>query len=426
MKKIYLFGMMLLSLAACHKAGQMVVSSVETPVDEIETKEAVRFGTNVLTSSGTKSVGGLDAWSGTQELYVLGFIRKSPMNYADENNYFIKNVMAHSPASGLFNSIELYNPESGEENEPFYYNATKTYDFYSYFVDDAADPSALVVQEDSVYIKCTFNGGQDLMIAKADPTYDIAKAKELATDQSVIDKITNDLEPHHEYLYSAYAARRGVHPILKFEHQLARFVFRVKVMSEEAMNANIEKITLESFSKGTLCIADENGKPAGILKVSEKVPFVLCDTTIVENDVNNVGERVALEPIESTNLGEKIAEKLEAEGKSTIAETDSTFTLGAGIMVYPDLAHKLVVETTQAGASTVNPEDLKSEYLIKPENVKTASGDPVEAFEKGKQYTVTICIYGLSEIKVYAELSQWDNTAGEIIIDPDDPSVWNN
>lgn len=418
-KNLIIICMALSVVAACKKGEAPIVEVIETPVDNVETKEAVRFSTNVSTSAakvGTKSMAGIDEWNGKQDLHVFGFrkVATGLLDYTAASQKFINNVTASSPASGDYDTINVIDPDSGDANEPFYYSATNTYNFYAYYADDAAgEVDAVEIKSDSVNVKFTIDGSQDLMLAKAEAGRDIEKALNSPsltdTDKA---KIQRDLVAHEEYLYSAYSARRKVHPVLKFEHQLARFNFKIKVMNEEAEKITIKEIKLDSYSKGKLCVADELGNTGGIVSKTGKTEFALKDTTRTEGGV--------LETIEF--VSKKLSDLLGEKGVTTLAEAeDSTVAIGCGIMVTPFEKHKLSLKYSQDAATAVGV--VTAEYEIKPENVKTDEGLGVDKFEKGKQYTITICIYGLSEVKIYAELTPWVNT-GEIVVDPDDPSIW--
>ena len=85
-----------------------------------------------------------------------------------------------------------------------------------------------------VYVPFEINGAQDLLIAKADQQADIDKAGAGISEENA---------------YSAYAARRNVHPTLKFQHLLARFTFEIVAGSASGSNVNVDYITVDSKSK---------------------------------------------------------------------------------------------------------------------------------------------------------------------------------
>ena len=83
--------------------------------------------------------------------------------------------------------------------------------------------------------------------------------------------------------------------------------------------------------------------------------------------------------------------------------------VGTDLLVMPgETSYKLFVWMHKdTGATKVEP--LISE-------VKFEAGT---AFEAGKQYNVTITVYGLEEVEVTAHLTGWED-GGDITIDPDE------
>ena len=109
----------------------------------------------------------------------------------------------------------MYNPKVSTEDykEKFFYSGTTCYDFYGYYVDDAAGENPSPERAaDAVTLDVAINGGQDIMLAKANQAVDVVGA-------------LTPVDP--KYAYSAYSARRNVKPNLKFEHQLTQFTFHI-------------------------------------------------------------------------------------------------------------------------------------------------------------------------------------------------------
>ena len=345
-----------------------------------------------------KSVGGLEQW-GTNDLYIFGYATDAA-DYT-EGNAFIYNVKATTKAeSGDGQILEVLNPAI--EGEPFYYNPDNTtYDFYGYHVDDAAPdvPEPIIVSEDGtaqddgttlnagVYVPFTINGSQDLMTAKADKTADIQNA---SPESSVA----------VEQAYSAFAARKGVQPNLNFGHRLSRFVFQVKSGSTAGNDVLINSISLTSPKKGYLCVIGNEGTP-DITIAADDTPEALSLMQLGED-----GNCTGLTPT--------------SPAQYTDAETPvEPARIGESIMVIPGQEeYELTIETSMSNAQTpIEPQT----YTLTPANVQVAGSDsPVTAFEAGKQYNITITIYGLEEVQITATLGKWIE-GGNIEIDPD---VW--
>ena len=352
-------------------------SNVNDDVLDDGTPVPVRFSAVSMTSSvSTKSTGavgtiGNNQWN-EQDLYIYGYDR-TVSDFTTEP--FINNVKATAPGGTASGAIEVLNA-SVDPAEPFYYVAKNRYDFYGYHVDDAATGEP-VREAARVYVPFEINGAQDLLIAKADQQADIVKVGASITENNA---------------YSAYAARRNVHPTLKFQHQLARFTFEIVAGSASGSNVNVDYITVDSKYKGNLVVV---GDARGIADFTEDV------TSFKLQEINAEGN----------------AQDLTSVKPNAYVETrDNPKQIGESIMVIPgEAAYTLKLKTSQDGVSTDIPEQ---EWQIEIGNVVGAPEDAV-AFEAGYSYKITIVIYGLEEVKITAELEDWKE-GGNATLDEDD------
>ena len=352
-------------------------SNVNDDVLDDGTPVPVRFSAVSMTSSvSTKSTGavgtiGNNQWN-EQDLYIYGYDR-TVSDFTTEP--FINNVKATAPGGTASGAIEVLNA-SVDPAEPFYYVAKNRYDFYGYHVDDAATGEP-VREAARVYVPFEINGAQDLLIAKADQQADIVKVEASITENNA---------------YSAYAARRNVHPTLKFQHQLARFTFEIVAGSASGSNVNVDYITVDSKYKGNLVVV---GDARGIADFTEDV------TSFKLQEINAEGN----------------AQDLTSVKPNAYVETrDNPKQIGESIMVIPgEAAYTLKLKTSQDGVSTDIPEQ---EWQIEIGNVVGAPEDAV-AFEAGYSYKITIVIYGLEEVKITAELEDWKE-GGNATLDEDD------
>ena len=93
-----------------------------------------------------------------------------------------------------------------------YFPQEGNFDFWAYRLDDAEKTApALNGAGDAMEAEFTITGQQDIMVAKAEPGNAAAAA---AIDESRI--------------FSAYSVRRGVTPVLNFQHLLTRLQFMIK------------------------------------------------------------------------------------------------------------------------------------------------------------------------------------------------------
>lgn len=405
MKKVYLFSAIavMAAVTACTK------EPVSNQPDPEEGPVPVQFGlASPAYSVTTKSAGGLDDWNNTT-LYVFGYNRTA--EDFTEVNALIYNVKA--TAVNETDVLEVKHDVSDDQSgtlEPFFYNGTTVYDFYGYHVDDAAtqspdtDPTPVVVTEDSqdvdgttltkgVYVKFTLNGAQDLLLAKAVPQADID-----ATSGAAAAGVTSD------NAYSAFAARRGVHPTLNFTHQLARFKFQVRSGSESGNNVKVNSIKiLNQQATGYLKVVGENPGITDAADV-EDVSFELMQF--------NSGSGT-MEPLGPVSFPE--------ENKWSEEQPETTpIQVGESIMVMPGQAScNFEIATASSDFETpINP----LEFTIKANQLVVSEGEAPDTFEAGNFYTITIVIYGPEDIEITAKLEDW-NDGGNVEWDPDKPQA---
>ena len=386
MKKIFTFLATAAMLAACAKETPQVPSNDFSAPAENGGQVAVLFNSNVIASVQTKAQGGVDAWSGNQNLYIYGFQRvKGGIDYSATP--FINNVVAVSPVEGAADNVLAVIDES--DNKPFYYVGNYTYDFYGYYVDDLdVDP---IAEASGVRVPLVLTGGEDVMLAKADPAADVEKARTNGTFTG--DNSWNDL-----YAYSAYAARRGVQPSLVFKHQLVRFTFQITSGSEfeDDNRLTVTGLSVNARNVADLCVA---GETTGLVNIQP-------ETAALELKSLVGGALTDLEEYIVPNASEVI--------------TDGSNVLGESLMVIPNPApvvgesdkYSMVLSMVQDGKSIDYPVDLKFT------DVK-GTVDGQTQFTAGYSYRITIKVYGLEKVELSAELEPWV-PGGDIEIDTDD------
>ena len=230
------------------------------------------------------------------------------------------------------------------------------------------------------------------MVAKADPTTDVTGATETVTA---------------EQAYSAFAARRGVQPTLTFKHQLARFKFQIMAGAESGMNVEVTAIEmLNQQATGFLKVV---GEDLGIT-VAEDDPGTTT-FTLMQTGADGLTE---LEPTKP---------KTEFNNKQQNPDP-----IGESIMIIPGGTEcEIRISTNNADPAVENPTPIAPEtFPIKASNVTlndSALGEGA-TFEAGKEYTITMVIYGPEKIVITATLDEWDE-GGEVVWDPDVPNASN-
>ena len=387
MKKLYVYVALAAMgvMAACSKndnvdpqgnGGNTVIDD-NSPVAVELGVSGVNLDVNVTPKS--KAAGALDTWN-SQALYIYAFDRT-------EDDFttvaFIDNVQGTAPAASTpdpqpgdtLGVITLTNP--AYPGEPFYYSGSTVYDFYGYYIDDAAVESAVsagaVVPTEtatSIYVPFRINGTQDLMVAKADPAVDVEGATETVESTRA---------------YSAYAARRGVQPTLRFRHLLSRFNFEIKPGAASADNVTVDSIALVSKVEGELVVVSANAEDLGLNNIVEGTLDTLCLPGIAAEGV-----------------------KTETFNSGLSKEEQTPKAVGTNLLVIPgETSYNLLVWlSNDNGDSPIAPQVAQVTLL------ESAT------FDAGKVYTVTIMIYGLEPVEVSASLTGWQD-GGTVTIDPD-------
>ena len=341
----------------------------EAPQPSLPPQEApvpVSIGTGLPAVAETKAA--VDNWDG-QELYIYGFVNEEGTLQLAEP--FIDNIKALSPESGSQGAIGLYDPSVTQPNTPFYYAEGKTYDFFGYHhggaatLDDDGKPLVSLAENEGYRIELTLDGQQDVMVGTTD---------RIAAAQSAGIPVNQ--------VYSAYAARRNVHPELVFEHVLSRFRFRLLSGSEEAARkVTVDALQMQSKSRAGLIVAGY-GVNGSLLEPSTPVWM---------------------------DLGLAQAQALPA------FETAEPVELPGSIMVIPgETQYALQLHLNQEGvqdgeANTVN---LEVDFSRLPSEASSYA-------LPGRQYWVNIVVYSLEAVRVTVSLTEWEE--GESFeIDPDE------
>lgn len=389
MKKLYVYVALAAMgvMAACSKndnvdpqgnGGNTVIDD-NSPVAVELGVSGVNLDVNVTPKS--KAAGALDTWN-SQALYIYAFDRTEDDFTAEA---FIDNVQGTAPAASTpdpqpgdtLGQITLTNP--AYTGEPFYYSGSTVYDFYGYYIDDAAVESAVsagaVVPTEtatSIYVPFRINGTQDLMVAKADPAVDVT-----------------DTDVDAARAYSAYAARRGVQPTLRFRHLLSRFNFEIKPGAASADNVTVDSIALVSKVEGELVVVSANAEDLGLNNIVEGTLDTLCLPGIAAEGV-----------------------KTETFNSGLSKEEQTSKAVGTNLLVIPgETSYELLVWlSNDNGDSPIAPQVAQVTLKESP------------TFDAGKVYTVTIMIYGLESVEVSASLTGWQD-GGSVVIDPDQDMI---
>jgi len=326
----------------------------------------------------------VDDWAADHTVYIYGFDKsltsleddtdgKSPMLINGEAATVVTPTDSDADPDAADESALKFGNHDDEANteKKFYYAVDKVYDFVGFYTgkEETVTPAGLNLTAD-----VTIDGSNDVMLAAANPTADVTKANiNMKTDR----------------VYSAFAARRNVHPTLNFTHMLTRFSFYVvrgETPNTSTMKTvNVTKVATTTTNKGTLNIAP-----------------------------------IASQKFEKTaNSTAELSVKGIAEGGQT--PSTSKEKLGEDIMIFPgdeEVTFKVsLVPTDQE--SDPNLSGIVLDPMEVTLDASEITGVTDATFEAGKKYTVVLTVYGLEQVQVSASLTEWGEIP-EWTYDPDD------
>ena len=441
MKKIYFLAGAVAALVAVSCAKEQGKVDKPSPTPEVTEEEdatpvPILFGSK-LNIVETKAA--VEKWNDahapqSEALYIYGLedagTVAAPVYKLTGAAPFINNVKAVPPVgvTAEANSdrlgIDVYNP-AGAATEPFYYAENVKYNFFGYYVDDAAgaNPTPAVDASEGTVSKITLpvtiNGTQDILLAKTDKEEDLINRQDTGKPIASVDR-----------LYSSYSARRGVNPNLNFEHQLSRFVFSIKKGGTvDGDKITISSLKVESYAAGTLTIVGAptevsnqgwNKEQGKFIPVNSKQNLYLVPET--EDNENPVARTylpiTTLDIVNGNPIDTPIiADNAKGDGKLNIHPGADYAPIG-DIMVYPGQdVYNFDLDILQDGITAAIPTQHLQIEMAKV--IKNNPSDVVEFAEPGKQYNVKLIVYGAEKVDITVTLSDWEEV-GEIEIDPDE------
>lgn len=387
MKKLFLMGAVAsLGLLASCSSDDDLSTGGKNDLQQIKIGMGVQA--TVGATRGTGTVGGVGAdnnkWAG-QAINIYMF-KKGTLDVAKFDGVDIYNNAAfYAPttvSAGLATAVD---------HSVKYYPTQSAFDFWGYRLDDAIQGTPAVSEDSTMQeVGFTLDGSQDIMVGKATPTEkDLTNCDDSAK------------------IYSAYAARRGVQPDIKFKHLLSRLVFSVTGGNEAACDnehgVKVTAIKVKSKYTGKLIVAyTPDAEVTNELVPTEDVKDLVLMQRVTD-DTNGNNNLIALEaknPEWDTEAG---------QGKKT--------NIGEAILAVPADTYDLTIELSQKvkiydDGSTTQEDTKKFSYndVIKLTN---------DVFKAGYSYNVNITVFGLSEIKINTTLTPWEE-GGNIDMNPED------
>lgn len=335
---------------------------------------------------GTGTVGNLDGdaentWNG-EELLISMFKRDDANFELATNNidgvetiildHASVNAPTSTTASGVVTMTTKYFPANG------------AYTFFGMRLDDAlygTDATAYTISADNSarYVAFKIDGSQDIMVAKTKTPTEL-----------------NGLTESN--LYSAKAARAGIHPELVFEHMLTRLDFTVLPGNEEATGTNgvsVKAIRVESKTTGRLLYAYNT--PTGNFAID-------WDATAGEEFLS-LKERTA----PNVDMTDLTPVSLQWDGTNDAAVESP---IGESLMVGSSDGYNMELDIEQL----LEGESTPRTTTVEIKNVQLSGGAP---FEAGTSYKIAIKVWGSQKIEVTATLTGWKD-GGSINVNSED------
>jgi hypothetical protein len=380
-----------------------IVSNGVNPGNE-ESRQQILIGLGQTVTRGTGTVGGFDddadnKWNkqvvniymlnrNTMELAVFDPLTDKTPLY-DNMTFFTPDLLQTGRAYATDDSIKYY-PTQGK------------FDFWAYRLDDAVTATPNPVREtDSIYVDFTIDGSQDVMVAKAVPS--LADTTKLTPTEGANAGVFQDRA------FSAYAARNGVQPDLKFRHLLSRLTFDVIPGSANTIDpltpVIVDRIDVLSPATGRLTIAalgDSKGEKQAIKWNAELDTLTLMQRPDLAPGAtkNDSLPLVAFQSVTLANRGD-----YQTPGDASTPFVGDTVRVGEALLVAPEVTeYEILVylhqPTRQTNGSSTT-EDVPFSYK---DVIKLTANAP---FKAGYSYNVQIKLYGLQDIQVTTTLGKW-------------------
>jgi len=481
MKKYFLFAAVAGMLASCSSES---LTGSDPKIEPTTQEDLVPIEINVANGVSSKAItrgegtiggttDGTNKWS-NQKVNVFMF-KKGTLNIA----YELQADGTDDTTKPLYDNTVMTTPNDLTKGQAFeytdathiqhrYYPIKGNYDFWGYFIDDAAN-GAISGYGDTGEILAPFiiDGTQDLMAAKSapDPTADATAIADIDADDKNDDTKVNPSagRDHSTRYYSAFAARRNLQPNLTFQHLLTRLTFNVIggnaatcgwTGTPGAMVAPgtgttykgvfVKSITIKSKTTGSIVAAYTD--PSTHQYAKNLIKF--DDTPVADLELTSASKYSAAEATAASDptLEGKVKPliesaitvadlKIDGAGWSKIihptATAENAFDLvpvGGALLVAPADTYDMTIvlgqylldleDTTDPTASTY----VVKEFTVPVTGIAPAadSVDPEDShktFLPGYSYQIDITVYGAEEIKINTTLSKWETSATAVEID---------
>ena len=281
-------------------------------------------------------------------------------------------------------------------NIPYYYsqrNQEYKYNFFAYHIDDAEVKEGIVREKDNIHMDIKIDGTQDIITAAAG-----IKDKQLAEIDANNEKwfLSNVL--NRELVFSTLTGHRFIIPVFEAKHQMSRFVFNL--IGEDALSESIyiQDIYVMAHRDWNLTVASDDISKLGMTMI---------------------GDREKLEKIHLCDeVGEVDGGKTNLEQYTySVTQNELLANLGLGLLLPPRNNYDLYIKCAQLRDGK---EYRYIAHYALTNRIIAEDGTIVNRpFEAGRQYNVTMHVYGFQQIQLSMDGLDW-GTPIDIYIDEDD------
>ena len=364
-----------------------------------------------------------------------------------------------APASTVEESVTLANGTGKAitcaDGSINYYPMTGTFNFFGYHVDDAAtETTANTIGSNTVNVPkvkyrmsataettstaeatiitvpVTIDGSQDLMVGTT-----TANDPDTYTDATFSDNVKSKF-------YSAYSARKNVHPILTFQHALSRFTFQVVAGDRTSAGLAEYKDKQKGAEGGYEELKTTPAKVTGIYLNSNTV-----NELVIADPLNQVTgdflttwttpKDLALKELNEGKTQTLTATKLEWDTTKEGGEEGKAVSVGDALMLEPGksayegyVTVEQWVKTKTAEGAKPDEDDKVADQTYTGTWTKVTHRFPFtvtipetdDTAKAGTSYNVKIWVYGLTELKVYvtATPEAWKTVTDDIVVNKDE------
>lgn len=280
---------------------------------------------------------------------------------------------------------------------PYYYSQRfqeYKYNFFAYHIDDAEVEEGIVREKDNIHMKIKIDGTQDIITAAAGIKDNQLSEIDANNEKWLLSNVLN-----RELVFSTLTGHRFIIPVFEAKHQLSRFVFNI--IGEDALSESIyvQDIYVMAHRDWHLTVASDDASKLGITMYGnrEKLEEVhLCD-----------------------EIGEVDGSKTNLEQYTySVTQNELLANLGLGLLLPPRNSYDLYIKCAYQ-APTGREFRYIAHYALSNKSVAEDGSFVNKPFEAGRQYNVTMHVYGYQQIQLSMDGLDW-GTPIDIYIDEDD------